>query len=162
MKSVVFTVDGEPVPKARPRFTRYGRTYTPKASAEWERKVKDAAEAALAKVPDFPAEAPVEVRLSFFLAIPDSWPKWKRAAAVRGQVAHMSKPDADNLAKAVLDGMNGVLFKDDAQAVKVAAYKQYAADGCAGVVAHVFALPFPISSTTKRNPAKAKQEAVNA
>lgn len=51
---------------------------------------------------------PSAVRLSFVLAMPASWPKWKREA-MTGK-PHMQKPDIDNLTKAVLDA----LLEDDA------------------------------------------------
>lgn len=154
-------VNGVPVPQGRPRFTRTGRVYTPKATAAWHRKVADAAEFALLNAPDFPAEAPIGLELSFFLPIPDSWPKWKRDAAARGEVAPTGKPDTDNLTKAVLDGLNGVLFKDDAQVVSITARKEYRAER-PGVLVTLFPLPFPISSTTKRKPTLAAEEAATA
>lgn len=36
MKHIEFTVFGEPQGKARPRFTRMGRAYTPKKTADYE------------------------------------------------------------------------------------------------------------------------------
>ena len=52
----------------------------------------------------------------------------------RGQKAELArdqkirptgKPDIDNIIKAVLDGLNGVAFKDDAQVVFISAQKLY-------------------------------------
>ena len=36
-----------------------------------------------------------------------------------------SKPDLDNIIKAVLDGCNGVVFRDDKQVVSIHAAKEY-------------------------------------
>ena len=38
-----------------------------------------------------------------------------------------AKPDCDNLAKAVLDALNGVLWQDDSQVVELSVSKWYAA-----------------------------------
>lgn len=162
MSRLSFKVHGAPVPQGRPRFTRNGRIYTPKTSTQWRKRVADAAEVALLNGPEFPAGAPLDVFLSFSLPIPESWPKWKREAAERGQVAHLGKPDADNLAKAVLDGLNGALFTDDAQVVRLNVAKGYATADAVGVFIDVKPIPFPITSATTRNPAKATEEARTA
>lgn len=162
MSRLSFSVEGTPVPQGRPRFTRNGRIYTPKTSTQWRKRVADAAEVALLNGPDFPASAPLELLLSFRMPIPESWPRWKREAAMRGEVAHMGKPDADNLAKAVLDGLNGLLFNDDAQVVLLAVAKVYAPAEHVGVFIEAKAIPFPVTSTTTRKPALAAEEAVTA
>ena len=38
---------------------------------------------------------------------------------------HVYKPDADNLAKFVLDALNGVYYKDDSQIYELIVRKQY-------------------------------------
>ena len=40
MTYIEFTVDGEPVGKGRPRFTRSGHAYTPEKTADYEQLVK--------------------------------------------------------------------------------------------------------------------------
>jgi Holliday junction resolvase RusA-like endonuclease len=69
-------------------------------------------------------DGPVVVELAFFFAIPPSWPKWRREYAAQGS-GHTSKPDLDNLAKAVLDGVGNLFWKDDAQVSAVTARKAY-------------------------------------
>lgn len=39
------------------------------------------------------------------------------------RLAHTSKPDCDNVAKSVLDALNGVAFKDDSQVVELTVRK---------------------------------------
>ena len=48
--------------------------------------------------------------ITFWLPMPESWPKYKKAAML-GQ-PHQQKPDVDNLVKALLDGV--FRNKDDA------------------------------------------------
>jgi len=62
---------------------------------------------------------PVEVHIVWTLAKPKS--KAKRIAQ------HTTKPDADKLARAVLDSLTGVAFEDDAQVVYLTGRKQYGA-----------------------------------
>jgi Holliday junction resolvase RusA-like endonuclease len=38
------------------------------------------------------------------------------------------KPDLDNVAKAVLDAINGIVYVDDAQVINLVATKRYATD----------------------------------
>ena len=45
VKAVFFTVEGEPMVKARPRLTKTGHTYTPKTTVEAEKRVREAFEA---------------------------------------------------------------------------------------------------------------------
>ena len=59
--------------------------------------------------------APASVEVRAYFPVPKTWPKWKKAAAHFGMICPTRKPDADNVLKAVLDGLNGVVYKDDAQ-----------------------------------------------
>jgi Holliday junction resolvase RusA-like endonuclease len=56
--------------------------------------------------------------------IPKSWPKWKRDAALLG-IYTPGRPDIDNVAKAVLDAFNGIVYKDDAQVYELTVKKIY-------------------------------------
>jgi Holliday junction resolvase RusA-like endonuclease len=47
--------------------------------------------------------------------VPDSWSAKKRAAALAGDIRPTKKPDLSNIQKALEDGMNAVVFKDDSQ-----------------------------------------------
>ncbi|HEV8421202.1 MAG TPA: RusA family crossover junction endodeoxyribonuclease [Actinomycetota bacterium] len=66
-------------------------------------------------------EGPLEVRVTFYLPKPKSAPKSRRTWPAR-------KPDLDKLLRALLDPMTGVLFRDDAQIVRLDAAKRYADD----------------------------------
>lgn len=126
LRRVVFSVPGQPVAKGRPKFARQGgfvRTYTPEKTVNYETLVKLAAGEAMAGAA--PIDGPVELWLDIELAIPASWSKKKHAAAVAGKVAATKKPDADNVLKAIKDGMNGIVWNDDAQAVEYRISKRY-------------------------------------
>lgn len=127
-----FHIDGEPVPKGRPKFTSragFMRTYTPRKTVDYELAVKAAAQAAMG--PTDLLETPVGVYLYMRLPIPKSHSKKRREACLSGQEKPIKKPDIDNLAKSILDGMNGVVWKDDSQIVSLHVTKVYA--GVSGV-----------------------------
>lgn len=127
MTTINFTVPGQPVAKARPRATTINgaaRLYSPSKTREYEQQVAQAARGAMCKAP--PLDRAVAVSLDIRLPVPESWSKTRRADALAGRVFATSKPDADNYAKAVLDGCNGVVFLDDAQVVRLTAQKRYA------------------------------------
>lgn len=92
-----FTVPGKPAPKGRPRFVR-GRAVTPQRTRDYEAHVQITIMHALARLEGWRREGRKRVHLMFEL---DS--------GVRG--------DIDNLAKAVLDACNGLLWLDDRQVV---------------------------------------------
>lgn len=116
---VSFTVEGNPVPKARARTVRKGgRTwsFTPKKVAVWEKVVK---EEASKHFPE-PFNGPVALSLAFFMKRPKSRKKDNFV---------MTTPDLDNLEKAFLDGLNGVAYDDDKQVVVKNAVKRYVIAG---------------------------------
>ena len=49
----------------------------------------------------------------------------RTAACLSGEIWPCKRPDADNMLKAVLDGCNGVVWKDDCQVVQLYATKVY-------------------------------------
>ena len=68
---------------------------------------------------------PLEAVLEMRIPIPASWSKAHKAAALAGTELPTSKPDIDNVAKAILDACNGVVFRDDAQVVMLVATKAF-------------------------------------
>ena len=41
------------------------------------------------------------------------------------EILPMVKPDTDNIAKSILDSLNGIAYKDDKQVVELIVYKFY-------------------------------------
>jgi Holliday junction resolvase RusA-like endonuclease len=72
-------------------------------------------------------EGPVRCVLSIDCQVPESWSGKKRQAALTGSLMPTTKPDTDNVVKAVFDGCNGVAFKDDVQVVELYVRKRYRA-----------------------------------
>jgi Holliday junction resolvase RusA-like endonuclease len=97
--AVEFTIPGDPVPKARPRFGK-GRTFTERKTVAAEKRVGLEYLAAGGRR----LTGPVEVICSFFRE-------------------NERRVDVDNLTKLVLDGLNGIAFEDDSQVVLLVASK---------------------------------------
>lgn len=95
--------------KGRARFVRAtGRTFTPDATAQAMEELR-LAYAREAQGQRAPSGVPVSVNIATSRAMPKSRPK-KVASE-----PDIYKPDADNIAKLVLDALNGVAWADDTQ-----------------------------------------------
>ena len=120
---MTFKVYGEPVAKGRPRFTRQGRTYTPKKTHDYESEVAMMAKAAMGS--QEPLETPVAVYVYVTFPVPQSYSKKRSEACLNGSEKHAKKPDLDNCLKAITDGMNNVVYRDDSQITSIHATKVY-------------------------------------
>lgn len=101
--SIEIRIDGKPVPKGRPRFTKFGGVYTPPTTVEYENRVADAWRT---KYPNVVMTGKVEAFLFF---------------GTRGY----EKQDIDNLVKSALDGLQraGAFEVGDEQVDKITASK---------------------------------------
>ena len=68
---------------------------------------------------------PLALDLTLFVAIPKSTTKRDRARIVEGSYHPTKKPDLDNVLKAITDAMNGIVYEDDAQIVRITTAKVY-------------------------------------
>ena len=126
--TVEFAIDGPPVGKGRPKFTRRGHTYTPEKTRTYERRVKEEALVAMANQKLQATDRKVSVILIFYFEVPKSWTKRKTLEA-QNRLHTPSRPDIDNLCKAILDGGNEIIWNDDAQVWHLAAFKLYCPEG---------------------------------
>lgn len=127
---IKFVIPGEPRGKGRPRFRiapgRHGafvQTYTPAETRAEEGAVRLIAATAMEGRP--PVSGPIELRLCAYRQVPKSWSKKQRELALAGTVVPTGKPDVDNLLKLLADGLNGVVWIDDAQVTDAHVYKRY-------------------------------------
>jgi len=126
MKPVEFTVIGNPCAKGRPRFSRRGAfisTYTPKKTADNAKIISG--EAMIAMEGRKPLEGALKCVLSFYMPIPKSTSKKDVAKMLSGEIRFTKKPDIDNLGKQAMDGMNGIVYLDDAQIMWFESVKHY-------------------------------------
>jgi len=123
---VFFTIYGEPVAKGRPKFARRGnfvQTYTPAKTKTYEDEVHYMAACAMGA--SKPLEGAVEAYIYITHAIPASYSKKRRLACLSGEEKHLKKPDCDNTAKAIIDGMAGVVMLNDSQLTSLHITKVY-------------------------------------
>lgn len=129
-----FVVEGKPVGKGRPRFKRVGnfvQTYTPANTAEYERLVKLRFQNAGGAITD----KPVKIEIVACFAPPKSARKKDKIEMLANRILPEKKPDVDNIAKIILDALNQVAYKDDAQVIELFVKKRYAAE--AKVFVHI-------------------------
>ena len=127
------SVLGEPMGKQRPRATSFGghtRIYTPSKTLSYEARF---AHEFKEKYPEAkPLTGPLRVDVFAFFGLKKSdynskgEPNKHGMAKLNDEEPPTKKPDADNILKAVLDGLNGIAFIDDSQAVSVSVTKVYA------------------------------------
>lgn len=96
--------------KRRPKFIRKGRAYDPKANKSEAAAIR---EAWAEQVGEWKSDGPIGVAIDVFRKLPKDRPKRVESES------DTFKPDVDNIAKAVLDALNGVAFDDDSQVVRL-------------------------------------------
>lgn len=106
---VEFIVDDQPVGKARPRVTRTV-TYTPAKTARYEDLVRYTAINSFKGV--FDKDEPLDVKIIAYFEVPKSLSKKRKALCLNNQELPAKKPDADNIAKIIMDGMNPKMKRD--------------------------------------------------
>lgn len=112
----------EPTPKGRPRMTRRGRAYTPKKTHDYEKLISDFYKENCTDYYD----SAIRVSLVFYMPIPKSTSKKKRALMECGEIKCTTHTgDADNLTKAVTDALNGVAYEDDCLITELHIKKRY-------------------------------------
>lgn len=116
---IEFTVYGEPKGKSRPRFGN-GHTYTPKTTTEYEKTVLAAY---MDKYHTLMLKNEIRVQIRAYMGIPKSTPKKRRTEMLGKGV--LKKPDVDNIAKIILDALNGVAYEDDKQITRLDIEKRY-------------------------------------
>jgi Holliday junction resolvase RusA-like endonuclease len=116
-------IQGRPIPKARPRFTRSGHTYKDKRTYEQEKKIRIIAKQRMAELGLERSVDNLQAHMTFYFPMPVSWSKKKQKQ--RLFKPHTIRPDLDNLVK-IIDSLNGIAWEDDCQVYKLFATKLWA------------------------------------
>ena len=118
-----FNIPGKIQAKQRPRFNgRYA--YTPEKTVNFENWVKACY---LEKYrSNNLLDVPLEVHIIAYYEIPKSISKKKKQEMLEDKIRPTIKPDTDNIAKSILDSLNGIAYKDDKQIVSLKVDKYYA------------------------------------
>lgn len=127
--SVEFSVPGRPKGKERPRHDKSGHVYTPKDTVDYQGKVAaeywKAVNKAGITLNDAMKLAYIELEIDavFPVAVSDS--KTVQLQKLSHRRKPNIKPDADNIAKIIMDGLNEFAYRDDEQVVRVSVTKEY-------------------------------------
>lgn len=103
-----FEVRGRVIGSARPRVTRRG-TYIPQKTRDYRNRIKGA----FMEAGGMRRSGPVSVHVCVFRELPRSRPRRVESEP------DTFKPDVDNIAKNVLDALNGIAWDDDSQVVEL-------------------------------------------
>ena len=127
---IELTIPGKPVAQGRPRFYRRGTFVVatdPKASKVYKADIQYLAQKHkennnISELLDGPLGLDV---MAYFPCPKSRWRKTKP----RTEEHHAKRPDADNVAKSIKDGLTGVFYHDDSQISELIIRKRIAAQG---------------------------------
>ena len=127
MNSINFEIVGDPVAQGRPRAGKSfsGKTvlYDPAKSRDFKHYVKLVASQ---HKPQELITGPVHLEMTFYQPTPKKYhTKPKQALIEAGLLLPVTKPDVDNLAKGVKDGLTKIIWQDDSQVVSMMVRKLY-------------------------------------
>lgn len=119
-----FEIHEKAIGKERPRYSsKTHRMYTPKRTSTFEEKVRSAF---LEKynIATEVSTKPFKAKIIAVFEPPKSASKKKKEELLY-QINYTKRPDADNIAKAILDALNGLAYKDDSQVSALLVLKDY-------------------------------------
>lgn len=125
MGKIQFEIPGDVQPQQRPKFSRLGKHVTvrdPKESKDYKAFVRLIASQ---HAPENLITEDIKLTIDVYRKIPKSFSKKKRQMALNGEIRPTTKPDIDNLAKGIKDGLSKVLWHDDSQVIELTARKWY-------------------------------------
>ena len=129
MTTVSFWVAGIPIPQGSMKaFVVAGKARITSDNHRLKSWRNDVAAAAQAASHAGPTASPVRVRAAFTFQRPKGhFGSGRNALAVKASAPayHTVKPDADKLARALLDAGTGILWRDDCQVVQLEVTKGY-------------------------------------
>jgi Holliday junction resolvase RusA-like endonuclease len=135
---VVVELPGPPRGKGRPRSriatskagSQFVAVYTDKETRSYEAMLRYAGEQAMrAAGLTAPLDCALRVRVTAVFSIPASWSMKKRDQARAGYIRPTGRPDCDNCLKQI-DGINGVVWRDDSQIIEAVVRKYFGDNPC--------------------------------
>lgn len=131
---IKIVVHGDPMGKQRPKATSIGnhaRVYTPKNTVQYESKIISAYKEQVGDFVAFqePDEEVYATIIAYFQLQKTHYGKrginQSGQDKLNGKVNPTKAPDCDNIAKIVLDALNGLAFHDDSQVTMLLVMKVY-------------------------------------
>lgn len=113
-------VEGKIKGKARPRVFD-GHAVTPQDTVNYENWVR----VCYKQQSNKKLEGPINALIIVYHKIPKSYSKTKRLDCILGILRPTKRPDIDNIAKIILDSLNGIAYGDDSQVVGLTVMKKW-------------------------------------
>ncbi len=127
MKDLIkFVIEGTPQVKKRPRFARTGnfvKTYTPIETTNYENWVKLCYKNQIGDM--YSIDEALSVKILAYFDIPKAFSKVKHTKALSGELLPHNAKDVDNIAKIILDALNGIAYADDHYITSLQVIKRY-------------------------------------
>lgn len=124
MQESITTVELDSFTKERPRTNFKTRAiYTPASTLSRERQI--AQEFRLQNRKWEITNKPIKINIVAYVNIPISANKTQKKLMEEDKIKPVKKPDVDNVAKLVLDALNGVAYEDDLQVISLQVEKRY-------------------------------------
>lgn len=124
---IKITIPSSPIGKGRPKFSTFNGhavAYTPQKTVNYENLVKLTYQQQCGDKP-IPKEISLRADIVAYFPIPKSISKIRRKMMLAGDINPTKKPDLDNIAKSILDALNGIAYYDDSQIVAMGICKKY-------------------------------------
>lgn len=119
-----FEIKEKAIGKQRPRYSSItGKMYTPTKTSTFEGKVKWAFKSKYNVATELSTK-PFKAKITAIFEPAKSLSKKKKEELLY-KVDYTKKPDADNIAKIILDSLNGLAYKDDSQVSALLVLKDY-------------------------------------
>ena len=127
MNTLTFEIPGDVQAQQRPKFSRFGNNVSvrdPKESKDYKSFVRLVASQV---APDELITEEIRLSIDVYRKMPKaiSNSKKKLQQALDGTLRPTTKPDIDNLAKGIKDGLSKVIWHDDSQVTELVARKWY-------------------------------------
>lgn len=121
---ISLTLHGAPIGKERVKLRRAtGTLFTPERTLSYEARLAAEGQRVMGDRPLLTGA--IEIVLTFYVPVPVSKPKKFRADALAGLIRPVTKPDFDNVAKILCDGLNLIVWRDDCEIVEARVGKWY-------------------------------------
>ena len=118
-----FEIKEKAIGKERPRKGKCGKFYTPDKTKNFEELVKWSFTSKY-NIATQPSTKPFGAMITVIYKPAESLSNKKKEELIKS-FWHTKKPDADNIAKSILDALNGLAYKDDSQVSALTVIKNY-------------------------------------
>ena len=120
---VSFIIPAKPLGKERPRIGKGGYVYTPTKTKAYENFIKGCYIEQCGHV-SFKDKS-IALNVKSYVLPKSDFRKAERIAALNNELRPTTKPDADNILKAILDALNEVAYDDDRYIYKITIERFY-------------------------------------